>query len=159
MKFSVLLILILSSTVTFSQKTENSSLPSPSSQFLNTIELNSETSIEEYITTYFSGEKQITILDSTNWDTDGKFRTCHIKTQYERVTIDKYNCEMFSTFNFVFKGYSKEEVISIMKLLFVDTDNYFWEGDKYGTIEEGVGCLLSITQKETETIVSYGCGC
>ena len=66
---------------------------------------------------------------------------------------------MFSTFKFIFKGYSKAEVMRIMKLLFTDTEYDYWKGDNYGPMEEGVGCFMSITQKQSETIVSYGCGC
>ena len=46
-----------------------------------------------------------------------------------------------------------------MKLFFIETEYYYWEGDNYGPIKEGAGCFVSITQKPLETIVSYECGC
>jgi len=160
MKFFLILILQLSWTGIFSQDLQtDSKLPTPDSDFLKNVELNSEITIEKYINTYFSGGNHIKVLDSTAWDTDGIYRDCHTTTEYERVTIENYNCEMFSTFNFIFKEYSKAEVMRIMKLLFTDTEYDYWEGDNYGPMEEGAGCFMSITQKPSETIVSYGCGC
>ena len=160
MKLFLILILQLLWIGIFPQVPQNSSkLPTPTSEFFKSINLNSRITIEEYIKTYFSGGKHIKVLDSTAWDTDGIFRDCHTVTEYERVTIENYNCEMFSTFNFIFKGYSKAEVMRIMRLLFTDTDYDYWEGDNYGPIEEGAGCFMSITQKPSETIVSYGCEC
>lgn len=160
MKLCLFLILQFFWISLFSQDIKNSSkLPTPDTTFFEGVKLNSEIAIEKYIKTYFSGEENIKILDSTAWDTDGKYRDCHKIKKFERVTIEIYDCEMFSSFNFIFKGYPKKEVMRIMKLLFIETRNDYWEGDNYGPLQEGAGCFLTISQKPLETIVSYGCGC
>lgn len=160
MKLFLILILQLIRLGIFSQVPQNDSkLPTPTSEFFKSINLNSNITIEEYIKTYFSVRNHKKVLDSTAWDTDGTFRDCHTSTEFEGVIIENYSCEMFSTFKFIFKGYSKAEVMRIMKLFFIETEYYYWEGDNYGPIKEGAGCFVSITQKPLETIVSYECGC
>ena len=160
MKLFLILILQLLWIGIFPQVPQNGSkLPTPTSEFFKSINLNSRITIEEYIKTYFSGGKHIKVLDSTAWDTDGTFRYCHTSTDYEGVIIENYSCEMSSTFKFKFKGYSKAEVMRIMKLFFIETEYDYWEGDNYGPMKEGVGCFVSITRKPLETIVSYKCGC
>ena len=160
MKLFLILILQLLWIGIFPQVTQNGSkLPTPTSEFFKRINLNYRIIIEEYIKTYFSGGKHIKVLDSTAWDTDGTFRYCHTSTEYEGVTIENYSCEMFATFKFIFNGYSKAEVMRIMKLFFIETEYDYWEGDNYGPMKEGVGCFVSITRKPLETIVSYKCGC
>lgn len=134
-------------------------LPTPDSTFFKNNPLNSETSIENYIKTYFSGGDNMRVLETTSWDTDGKPRDCHTTVDYDRVTIENYSCEIFPMSSFIFRGYPKEEVLRILKLIFNDTEYDHWKNDEYMPIEEGVGCYLSIEVQPFKTIVFYGCGC
>jgi hypothetical protein len=84
MKLFLILILQLLWIGIFPQVPQNSlKLPTPTSEFFKSINLNSRITIEEYIKTYFSGGKHIKVLDSTAWDTDGTFGSYFIFYQKE----------------------------------------------------------------------------
>ena len=138
---------------------QSKKLPTPENSFLLNVNLNSDEAIESYIQSYFTGGDNELVLKTTSWDTDGTPRDCHTSRKFNGVTIQKYNCEQFPISTFRFKGYSYEEVLTVMKLLFIDNEYDHWREDEFGPIEEGVGCFLSIEEKPFEIVVSYGCGC
>ena len=134
-------------------------LPTPEESFLLNVNLNSDETIDNYIDMYFTGGENEIVLKTTSWDTDGEPRVCHTSREFNEITVEKYNCEQFPLSTYRFKGYTRNEVLRIMRLLFLDDEYEHWKDDAFIPVEEGVGCYLSIEEKPFEIVVSYGCGC
>lgn len=134
-------------------------LPTPDESFLKETALNSETTIKKYIETNFTDKGEEKVMGKTSWDTEGKSRSCHLETEHGEVTIGYDDCEMSPTHTYTFRGYSKEEVVRIMKMLFPDSKNGKWEERKIGSVWIDGGCDLLIMQKPFGIVVSYYCGC
>lgn len=134
-------------------------LPTPDDHFLEKSLLNSDSIIKKYIEANFTDKGEQKIMGKTSWDTDGKSRDCHLEVEYDGVTMGYDDCEMSPTHTYTFRGYSKEEVVRIMKMLFPNSENGKWEERKIGSVWIDGGCDLLIRQKPFGIVVSYYCGC
>ncbi len=134
-------------------------LPTPDDTFLKETVLNSEVTIKKYIEMNFTDKGEEKVMDKTSWDTEGESRNCHLETEYAWVTVGYDDCEMSPSHTYTFRGYSEEEVIRIMKLLFVDTEDGKWEKRNIGNVWIDGDCDLLIMKKPFGIIVTYYCGC
>lgn len=150
-----LLLFLECSTNSFSQHSE-SILPTPDSTFFNNPNPQAENLIEKYVKSYFAVTQPTEVLETTSTDHPEGVWDCHTKTEYGKIITTTYTCDMQFDQIFRFDNYTFEEVHRILKLLFVDNNEGYWNGSKYGN---GIGCSIEIEKNNGKIIVALGCGC
>ncbi len=136
-------------------------MPIPGKKFLERNSTHSSRVIINYITTYFPNRTKQRVLDSTNWETGGAYQSCKTETDYGLATVGLNSCEQTDQYYFIFRGYSKVEVLRMLKLLYSDPEGVYWKGDLYSDdiYEEGIGCEMKVSDEEEGVKIGYYCGC
>ena len=152
-------------------------LPTPDSEFLNSLDdsrrIDAEYMIDKYLETYFFIVEPEKVIRKTEIDNpeypDGPV-DCGFRTVYNNNLIieDDFGCDSYTRSTIIeFGNYSFKEVSRVIKILLpkVYKSGYYEDQDGWHDLEsddEWYGysgsCSLSIYSRDNQTFVDYGCG-